>query len=256
MSNFQDAISRLAGKFRGEFTESEEKVPTLPRNVPIANSPEFMKSALREHHTKYYKGNPEERDIAYVPAGTTKAIYVVHPELMNRAIRSHEGTHIYQSTLRDPMSYGKESDRMYDYGGWQGLLDARSKGKHIRDFTDEQQAQMIEDYVKLQDLLHTGDFKGEPPLIQKYRLEEWDKANQALGPFLHELATQPKESESKGTRFNPEKLDLKPPPAPGPPPAALTGQAVPLPDIGGTSVFTEQPTTLPTSSVTHINFKK
>lgn len=238
MGSFSDSLSRMLGKIDSLF-ESKESVPTLPRDVPVSELPAFMQPTIQQAHTKYLKGAGSiggKPTIAYVPTGTTDAIYVGHPGYFDKNTQAHESTHIYQSTLRTPPKH----EGKYEYGGWQGLIEDREKGKTIADFTDEQQASMIGDYTQLINFLNSEEFKKSDPVTQAIQLRNLDTANQALGPFIRQLAREPKKSDPTGSMFHPETLDLKSlnPPAPGPPPGELTGVGVPLPEYGGHSTFT------------------
>lgn len=211
------------------------------KDVELKNAPAFVQKALTQESTQYRFGDAFHGNrVGHV--NSPRAIFIDKPLLFNAAAQAHEATHVYQGTLRHSPTPDPEEQKgghaNYDYGGWAGLIEARRRGRTINDFTDEQQAQMVDDYVNLQQQLHSESFQNHAPIVQQGMLERWDQANQALAPYLRQLAGQPKMDDPEGDIFHPEKLDLKPPPPPGPPPAALTGTAVPLPEIGGTSVYT------------------
>lgn len=236
------------------FTGGEEGIRTFyhalgskaMEGVSLANAPAFQQPLLKAAKTRYKIGTPGDMSKAHVSSSDPTSIYADEPELVTPSIQAHELTHVYQLSLREAMKHDVSEDKpggiapasTYDYGGWQSLIDARNKGKTIRDFTDEQQASMIEDYTNLQTKLHDPSYQTLPAAKKVAMLNEWDQANQALAPYLRQLIGQPKLDDPKGDIFHLQTLDLKPPSPPGPPPAALTGTAVPLPEMGGTSVYT------------------
>ena len=226
--------------FYKAFNQDVMKDVDLNRGMP-----EFVQPAIK--NARIVMGNPGSDAAAQVKASEPNTVFVDRPEIVDRPMLGHESTHIYQLKLRDPMradpagSSGRGSAEInYEYGGWQGLLDAQAKHKTIRDYSDEQQAEMVGDYMALQDrLLKYPDvpkWSGikTPQAKQEYYqhlLSEWDLANRALAPFIHQLATQPKRDEPQGGA-----IDMRPRP-PGPPPAALTGAAIPLEEMGGRAAF-------------------
>jgi hypothetical protein len=204
--------------------------------VSLDQAPDFIKQLLKTSGTKMVSGSDGDASVAHVNPGDMKRIYVDDPVLMDKPTMAHETVHIYQSSLKEPMKGDPTEqagghDANYEYGGWKGLLDAQAKRKSIRDFTDEQQAAMVGDYVRLQGAIQDPSYMSKSPEFRKQMLEEWDEANRALGPYLRQLMTQPKEGEPSGGT-----IDTHPAP-PGPPPASVSGIAIPLEGIGGKAAF-------------------
>ena len=126
----------------------------------------------------------------------------------------------------------------YDFGGWEQLIRDRAAGKNIHNYTSEQQASMIEKYgiiLKQLSELREGEKSPDSEYL-KSLLKEFDVANQALDPFIRQLARESKESDVGFFSGEiPYDIDLSKerPPAPGLPPASYTGIVKPLPEIGG-----------------------
>jgi uncharacterized protein DUF4157 len=64
----------------------------------------------------------------------------------------HELTHVWQSqhgySVAEKLVWALHGQSAYDYGGIQGLRNARQQGKHFTDFNTEQQADILKDYYK------------------------------------------------------------------------------------------------------------
>ena len=88
----------------------------------------------------------------------------------NVAILLHELVHVYQYERAGSRYFAEallaQHEAGYDYGGADALQLAHLRGKHLRDFNREQQAQIVQDYYM-------------------YRCHEWDTA--AFEPFIAEL---------------------------------------------------------------------
>ena len=72
-------------------------------------------------------------------------------ERSNVAILVHELVHVYQYERAGSRYFAEallaQHEAGYDYGGAAALqLSARARGRHLRDFNREQQAQIVQDY--------------------------------------------------------------------------------------------------------------
>jgi hypothetical protein len=208
--------------------------------MSLKDAPDFLQKTLQKYGTKYYIGDAFRSSAAHVYPGDTNRIYIDRPGLFDRGVQAHEATHIYQGALREPMKGDAEEERggeaNYNYGGWKGLIEAQKQHKTIRDFTDEQQAEMVGDYVRLQDSLSDPIYMKGDASFKRVLLDEWDEANKAMGPYLRQLMSQPKQDEPESSMLHPGTIDTKPAP-PGPPPASVSGAAIPLAGIGGKAAY-------------------
>jgi hypothetical protein len=205
------------------------------KDLSLDNAPGFTQKSLQKSGTKLDFTHPEKGTVAHVDMNDLSKIHVDQPSAMDKPIMAHEATHIFQGNLKEPMSGdAKESfdtKANYDYGGWQGLVKANEQHRHIRDFTDEQQAKMVGDYVELEQKMQNA-FK-EPPEKKLQLLKEWDLANQAMRPYVKQMQGQ----EMKWDKDS-STISTKPDPPPAPP-AELTGIAIPLEGIGGKAAYLE-----------------
>ncbi len=214
---------------------------TPMKDVSLDEAPDFVKPVLHKQGTRMVSGHEGGSSVAHVNPSDPHHIYVDEPIMMDKPTMAHETVHVFQGSLKEPMKGDPQEqagghDANYDYGGWKGLIEAQGKHKSIRDFTDEQQAEMVGDYVRLQDSLHDPAYVNKTPEFKKQLLEEWDLANKALAPYLRQLSGQPKEGDPQGNLLHLGTIDTRPAPL-GPPPAALTGIASPLSQIGGHAAF-------------------
>jgi len=71
-------------------------------------------------------------------------------ERSNVEILLHELVHVYQYERAGSRYFAEaliaQHEAGYDYGGVEALQQARTQGKHLRDFNREQQAQIVQDY--------------------------------------------------------------------------------------------------------------
>lgn len=255
---WDSAKSFAKGTFRlGTGNVTEIFGGLVKRGTPIdpSTAPAFIQPVIQAEHTQTRPGGLAGKAIAHVNPFTPESIYIDEPQNIDPSILAHEETHAFQDRLQGSFWRGMQQipyhrpDVDYDFGHWQGLIDAHAKGSTIGSFTDEQQATMIEEYTKLQQEIHDPDFKNYGPQAQQYKLQQWDLANRALAPYLKQLTGQPKLDEPGGGIFDvgslldvrglfkPKVLDLvKERPTPPTPPAEETGVMKPLPEIGGSSV--------------------
>ena len=75
-----------------------------------------------------------------------------HHERTNVEILLHELVHVYQYERAGSHRYFAEAllaqhQEGYSYGGVEALREARARGKHLKDFNREQQAQIVQDYL-------------------------------------------------------------------------------------------------------------
>jgi len=89
----------------------------------------------------------------------------------------HELVHVYQFELVGSIYIwqailAQRSKEGYKYGGWQGLKEDWSKGKHFRSYNREQQGQIAEDYYSE---VVAKELRAEDPIYQAYE------------PFIEEL---------------------------------------------------------------------
>lgn len=231
--------------------ESPDISGGLVNKGSLKNVPEFLKPALEKAQTRIVAGEPGMGTTAHVRYGDPSRIYSDEPAFVDQPVLSHEATHVFQNSLKNPEPYTKPTADVYDYGGWQGLIDARKQGKTMADFNLEQQATMLEDYQRLQQRLKAIPPSANQDWIQQLppqnrarmlkqanmeaqqdrqrALQQWDLANQAVGPYIHQLGAMPLKGDTS-TTINTA------PPSPAPPPAAQTGIAKPLPEVGGPAI--------------------
>ena len=92
-------------------------------------------------------------------------------ERSNVAILMHELVHVYQYERVGSHYFAEallaQHEAGYDYGGAEALQEARARGKHLRDFNREQQAQIVQDYFVHQ--CHGGDTQAYEPFIAELR---------------------------------------------------------------------------------------
>jgi hypothetical protein len=88
----------------------------------------------------------------------------------------HELTHVYQFELIGSIyiwqAIRAQRTNGYEYGGWQGLQEGWSNGKHFRDYNREQQGKIAQDYYS--EVIARGLSAGDP-------------IRQAYEPFIAEL---------------------------------------------------------------------
>lgn len=105
---------------------------------------------------------------------SNEVIYLAPGKCMSISTFIHEIAHVLQhqrNTLYGPEEVPKyavwlylqifDSDRLYDYGGKEGLLIAQKNNKKILDFNLEQQADIIADYFKIRILKDSKSRGGE-----------------------------------------------------------------------------------------------
>ncbi len=196
----------------------------------LAAAPQFLQQTIANQNPQILPGTNSQA-IAHVEYGDPKHVYIDRPDQADQPILNHELTHVYQNTLAQPPTEGSGlfsgGAPNYDYGGWQGLIDAQAKKKTLRDFTDEQQGAMIEDYSRLKDQLAKN-----PKMAG-----EFDLANRAMGPLMRQMTTFPTKAQQPFYKYDQGTIDTKAAfPAPAAPPATVSGIATPLPEFGGAKI--------------------
>ena len=92
-------------------------------------------------------------------------------ERSNVEILLHELVHVYQYERAGSRYFAEaliaQHEAGYDYGGVEALQQARMRGKHLRDFNREQQAQIVQDYYVQRS--HGGDTIAFEPFIVELR---------------------------------------------------------------------------------------
>lgn len=165
--------------------------------------------------------------------GSKKDIKVDEPKFFTRPVAAHEGTHVFQNTRIEsarPSSSWDKSDKAYDYGGAEGLLKARAEKKTIADFTDEKQAQIVEDYYAFHlAVLQVAQWQNGH--LWPSQAEWFEKKKAAYQPFVNQLVGLPDES-TPGPEKLTQTLNTKPP-TPGLPPSSVTNELQLDPNIAG-----------------------
>jgi len=94
-----------------------------------------------------------------------------HHTRSNVAILVHELVHVYQYERAGSRYFAEallaQHEAGYDYGGAAALQEARARGRHLRDFNREQQAQIVQDYYMQRRQL--GDTSAFEPFIAELR---------------------------------------------------------------------------------------
>jgi len=89
----------------------------------------------------------------------------------NVEILVHELVHVYQYERAGSRYFAEallaQHEAGYDYGGAEALQAARARGKHLRDFNREQQAQIVQDYYAQRS--RGGDTAAFEPFIVELR---------------------------------------------------------------------------------------
>jgi hypothetical protein len=89
----------------------------------------------------------------------------------NVEILVHELVHVFQYERAGSRYFAEallaQHEAGYDYGGAEALLEARARGKHLRDFNREQQAQIVQDYYRYR--TRGGDTVAFEPFIVELR---------------------------------------------------------------------------------------
>ncbi len=141
-------------------------------------------------------GPGEGLSVSKVSSSDPYKINVLDPGLYGPSTLNHELTHTFQDTRSPgitPSAPVMQSGRKpYDYGGVQGLRNARIAGKTVSDFNYEQQADMVKDYKAAHDriLAKAATGKATPAdAKQMYDLQ------QAYHPFIKQLAAMPSEEQ-------------------------------------------------------------
>lgn len=200
--------------------------PTPPSGYTLEDLPAFMRES--NVGTKTISAPPmvvgSGRVVADVDPANPRTIEVREPSLYTAPVNTHESTHVFQQS-RNPAFASLQGQQQvtsakgYDYGGMDGLIQARQQGKTIAHFTPEQQATMVADYQReTQDAIRRGDRAALA------------KAQSAFEPFVGQLANIPGK-DANMTQMSQQDLT---PAAPGVPPATVAGMPL-LPSklIGG-----------------------
>ena len=105
---------------------------------------------VRVHPTAKYTAN--KYALAYVSFNT-----VNHFRSISRDVFVHEMMHVWQhqnlgGIYAVKALHAQYRGNAYDYGGFEGLYNAMLQGRDLLSFNFEQQAEIIQDYCKLQEV--------------------------------------------------------------------------------------------------------
>lgn len=197
----------IAAAIKNHHSSSARTAPSVPNSddtntMPdYSDVPAFIKQGIDMGKVSQVVTPPHTDEdhisIAEVDTAEPYKIKVLSPDLYGPPIQNHELTHTFQSTRNKSLPQvstnysGKLSG--YNYGGVQGLIEARKQGKTISDFNYEQQAEMVKDYKVYHDqyLKKAAAGKITPEEEKKmYTLQ------QAYHPFIRQLANMPGISEN------------------------------------------------------------
>jgi hypothetical protein len=159
--------------------------------------PEFLKENLDMSRVQQVVTPPKTEEDKKWTAQVNKSdpykIEVLADDLYGPPILNHELTHTFQFTRNKDI--GKVSSpiqgnglSIYNYGGVQGLQDARTHGKTISDFNSEQQAEMVKDYKFYHDQYLKKAAEGKITAEDEKKMYE---LQQAYHPFIQQLAAMP-----------------------------------------------------------------
>lgn len=196
-----------------------EDVPNKPRELDAklsASLPPFMRN-LRAIMGK--ATNPNPGDVAHT---TGRIISVDTPNLFDRGIMAHEMTHVFQGTRQD-RTYDNPSPS-YDYGDTKGLESALREHKTIRAFSMEQQANMVEDYYRM-NMAMLLLAKKQGGHVYADQAKWFERQRSAYEPFMQQLVNMPE----SGTELS-MPLSI---PAPSAPSSNITKQLELSPSIAG-----------------------
>jgi hypothetical protein len=200
---------------------------------------EFLPSSENIHETaapRIVEGNAQvTSDVD--PANDTQ-INVRAPENYSPAIRGHESTHVAQFVRQDGVVPSQASGEKlatstndYDYGGVPGLLQAQQQGKTLANYSQEQQAAMVQDYIQGS---RNIEAKAKAGTASPQDLQSYSQLQQAYHPFIKQLAPQP---AGNTITTKPEAPGLPSADTPGlgmlSPDKLMGGAAVPIHQTGG-----------------------
>jgi hypothetical protein len=198
--------------------------------------PAFARQIVDWSKVKERPAPPDGDEIASVDSDQPTTIRVSHPDAFTPALRGHESTHVAQMERTDGVWPGLDiqsdntiAPKDYDYGGMPGLRAARAAGKTMANFNREQQASMVEDYIRQSRIFENLAKKGK---LEPGDLKEYQKIQDTYHPFVKQLLPQP-----EGDEINTH------PDAPGLPSADTPGLGMMKPDplLGGAPIATEHP---------------
>lgn len=164
--------------------------------------PNFIKQGIDTSKVEQVVKTPTEEErknsaVAYVSTKDPYKINVLNPKVFDADDRNHELTHTYQNTRNKSIEPSLDPDPQdpnpYDYGGIQGLLDARKSGKTVSDFNYEQQADMVKDYKKHHDQYLKKAASGKISHAEEKKMYD---LQQAYHPFIKQLAEMPGQDEN------------------------------------------------------------
>lgn len=235
----------------------------LPDNSDV---PTFLKQGVDLNQVKQsvVPDPPEDKDrrvISYVEPDKPYAVDVVRPDLYGPPVYNHELTHTFQLTRNPDLApiaaptpldtHSQLATRgAYDYGGVEGLQNARNAHKTISDFNNEQQAEIVKDYKALQDKYLAKARAGKITDDDKKAMY---KAHEAYHPLVSQLAAMPGKDVNLGPSLvsialgrNLPTIDTTPA-APGLPDYSVKGLGVLPADplLGGRSVSVPTPSQKP-----------
>lgn len=198
--------------------------PAPPLGYALDTQPAFLQPTVAQ--TKFVRAPSNGVAVAEVDANSPNTIQVREPEKFTPGIQTHEETHVFQRSRQadDPgiidtvMNYlrGAPAPKAgYDYGGIEGLEQARAQQKTIANYGPEAQAEIVRDFQeKTQAAIKSGDAAA------------LDRLTKAYHPFVSQLASLP----AKGDPMT--SIDTHPA-APGLPPSSVSGIMEPDALLGG-----------------------
>ena len=182
--------------------------------IDTSDVPEFERPAAAQESLTSGK---EPGAIAETNSDKPGQIEVDRPDMYTSAVQSHELTHVLQNSAgadnyvqSDPSKFKTQADvnKVYGYGGTEGLSKIMSSPKGISSLNNEQQASIPQNYMKE---YIKAEKAGDAKAI--------DNLNAAYEPAIRQLRNMANTSK--------DTINTTPD-APGAPPASATGVAVPV----------------------------
>ena len=158
--------------------------------------PEFLKQGLDLNKVQQVVTQPateqERRATAEVDDFEPYKVKVLDPRFYGPPILNHELTHTFQDTRAEGINPSTQIKQpgpgAYDYGGIEGLKQARKAGKTVSDFNYEQQADMVRDYKYHHDQYLQKAARGTITPADEAHMYQ---LQQAYHPFIKQMAEMP-----------------------------------------------------------------
>jgi hypothetical protein len=185
-----------------------------PTQIDPADVPEFERQAAST--VQLSQGNLPQTVAHVDPNNPNPNLVVDTPNRYSASVQAHEMTHDIQNAAGEsnPVNAQQASrskadfEKIYGYNGTEGLAKIMADPKGISSLNDEQQASIPQTYMKE----YAKAVKAKDP-------KALDRLNEVYQPAIKQLRNMANTSK--------DTIDTRPD-APGPPPAALTGDFSPV----------------------------